>query len=183
MERPLGLRYQPFYCEENAWWLCAEPALGSGPRHVIFVTSRAGRVPMLGQRAAPPSHLIAWDYHVVVVDGLGRVWDLDSRLPLPTSGPQWLNRSFALADRLPALYAPRLRIVAAEDYRRDFASDRGHMRDTKGRWRHPPPPWAPIGSGMSLPLYLDPDAPGPGTLFDLLGAADWLAARGLVGPS
>lgn len=166
--------YQPFYCEENAWWLCADLALGPGEPQVAFITSLAGRVPMLGQRAAPPGRLILWDYHVVVVDGAGRVWDLDSRLPLPTVGVDWLAASFALANRLPDAYAPRFRVIPAQIYRSGFASDRSHMRDVRGRWRHPPPPWDPIGSGMNLAIYLDPETPGPGRLLDLAGAQGWL---------
>lgn len=180
MERLPGLCYQAFYCEENAWWLCAEPLLGPGERHVVFLTSRAGVVPMLAQRAAPPDLLTAWDYHVVVVDGLGRVWDQDSRLPLPTAGLEWLAASFALAGELPARYAPCLRMVAARHYRRDFASDRSHMRDPEGRWLHPPPFWPPIGPGMTLPRYLDPESPKPGILLDLHGARDWFARRSHV---
>ncbi len=176
MERPSRFHYQPFYCEENAWWLCADPALGPGERFILFITTRAGLVPMLEQQVAPRGHLIAWDFHAVVVAG-GRVWDLDSRLPLPTAGADWLAASFALADRLPAAYAPRLRFVSAEEYRRDFASDRSHMRDRRGRWRRPPPPWAPIGSGMNLDRYLSPEVPDPGLLLDLQGAADWLRSR------
>ena len=136
---------------------------------------------MLEQRASTPGRLIAWDYHVVVADAQGRVWDLDSRLPLPSPGLEWLRRSFALVPRLPTRYAPRLRLVPAVSYRRDFASDRGHMRDRRGRWRRPPPPWDPVGSGMSLTTYLIPEDPEPGLLLDLQGAADWLRARGPVG--
>jgi hypothetical protein len=131
---------------------------------------------MLGQRAAPPGHLILWDYHVVVLDGAGRVWDLDSRLPLPTGGADWLAASFALADRLPVAYAPRFLVIPAPLYRSRFASDRSHMRDSRGRWRHPPPPWDRIGSGMNLASYLDPETPGPGRLLDLAGARVWLAS-------
>ena len=173
MDAPSGLRYQPFYCEENAWWLCADPALGSGERQVAFITSRAGLVPMLQQRAGPSGRLIAWDYHAVVADAAGRGWDQDSRPHLPTSGPEWLKASFALAHRLPSAYAPRLRIVSAEAYRRDFASDRSHMRDRRLRWRHPPPPWAAIGSGMSLARFLNPALPEPGRLMDLAALREW----------
>jgi hypothetical protein len=174
----MGLRYHPFYCEENAWWLCADPALGPGERHVVFLVSQAGRCPMLHQRAAPPDRLIAWDYHVVVVDAQGRIWDLDSRLPLPSPGTEWLDLTFALADRLPAIYAPRLRVITADAFRRDFASDRGHMRDRRGRLQRPPPPWPPIGEGMNLPLYLDPAAPRPGLLLRLPQGLQWLAGMG-----
>lgn len=173
-----GFRYQPFWCEENAWWLCAEPALGPGERHVVLVTSLAGRVPLLEQRAVPLGKLVGWDYHVVVVDGQGRVWDLDTRLPLPVSGLRWLDRSFALALRLSAIYAPRLRCIPAEEFRRGFASDRSHMRDRRGRWLRPPPPWSPIGQGMSLPRLLDPRAAAPGRLLDLDAARRWLAELG-----
>lgn len=170
------MRYQPFYCEENAWWLCAEPALGPGERLVVFLLSRAGRCPLLHQRAAPPGRLIAWDYHVVVVDGQCRVWDLDSRLPLPCPGPDWLDRTFALAGQLPAIYAPRLRLIPASEYRSGFASDRSHMRDRRGRLQHPPPPWPPIGEGMTLGTYLDPEAPRPGQLLDFSEARHRLRA-------
>jgi hypothetical protein len=180
-EYPRHFRYQPYYCEENAWWLCVEPALGPGERWVIFLTSRGGRVPMLGQRASPPGRLVAWDYHVVVADAQGRIWDLDSRLPLPSPGLDWLAKSFALAHRLPARYAPRMRSIPAESYRRDFASDRSHMRDARGHWQRLPPPWDPIGTGMNLSLYLDPESPGSGLLLDLPRAADWLRARTLAG--
>ncbi len=137
---------------------------------------------MLLQRAAPPGRLVAWDYHAVVVDGGARVWDLDSRLPLPSPGLDWLAASFALADRLPRVYAPRLRVVAAKSYRQEFASDRRHMRDLRGRWRHPPPPWPPIGGGGSnLGHWLDPVAPEPGQLLDLAGASDWFSDLGRAG--
>ncbi len=169
------MRYHPFYCEENAWWLCSDPALGQGERHVMFILSRAGRCPMLEQRAAPPGHPIAWDYHAVVVDAERRVWDQDSRLPLPCPGIDWLDDTFALADRLPAIYAPLLRIVPAESFLGAFASDRSHMRDRRGRYQRPPPPWPPIGEGMTLPLYLDPQAPRPGRLLRLAQARQWFS--------
>jgi len=161
------MHYQPFYCEENAWWLCAEPALGPGPRQVVFIGNAMGRCPFLHQRAAPPGELMAWDYHCVVLDAAGRIWDLDTRLGLPLPAADWLAGSMPFAARLPARVEPRFRIVAAEEFRAHFASDRSHMRDAAGRWLQPPPPWPPIGNGMNLPDYTDVTRNGPGELLDL----------------
>ena len=172
------MHYHPFYCEENAWWLCADPALGPGERHVVFVLARAGRCPMLEQREAPPGRLIAWDYHVVAVDGERRVWDPDSRLPLPSPGIDWIDATFALADRLPAIYAPRFRVVPGKTFRTGFASDRSHMRDRRGRYQRTPPPWPPIGEGMTLQHYLDPEDPRPGRLMRLAEARLWFSRAG-----
>lgn len=169
------MRYHPFYCEENVWWLCADPALGPGERQAVFMVSRAGGCPMLEQRVAPPDRLIAWDYHAVALDARRRVWDPDSRLPLPCPGVRWLDATFALADRLPAIYAPRFRVVSGERLLAEFASDRRQMRDGRGGYLQPPPPWPPIGQGHTLPLYLDPEAPAPGRLLELAEMRRWLA--------
>jgi hypothetical protein len=44
------------------------------------------------------------------------------------------------------------------------------------RFQHPPPPWPPIGEGMTLHAYLDPEAPQPGQLLDLSEARRRLRA-------
>ncbi|TVQ84434.1 MAG: hypothetical protein EA400_17515 [Chromatiaceae bacterium] len=148
-------RYQPYYCEENAWWLCAEPALGPGPRQVIFVRNEFGHCPFEQQRAAAPGALLWWDYHCVVLDGVGRIWDLDSRLPLPLPLGDWLAASFPFIRQLERPLRPRFRLVPASEFQRDFASDRSHMRAADGTLRQPPPPWPALGVGMNLPNYLD----------------------------
>ena len=159
-------RYHPYFCEENAWWLCADPALGPGARRVLFVLSRAGFCPVAAQRAAPPGELCWWDYHVVVLDGSGRIWDLDSRLGCPLPAVDWLAGSFPFLERLPADVQPLFRVVPAAEYRTDFASDRSHMRTADGGWLHPPPPWPAIGAGMRLPDYRSTAPDGPGVLMD-----------------
>jgi protein N-terminal glutamine amidohydrolase len=168
---PADLRYHPYFCEENAWWLCAEPALGAGPHRVLFVLGRAGFCPVAAQRAAPPGQLCWWDYHVVVLDGSGRIWDLDTRLGLPVPALTWLDGSFPLLVRLPADVQPLFRVIPAADYRASFASDRSHMRSPTGGWLHPPPPWPPIGVEMRLQDYRSTAPGGPGEL------VDWRALR------
>jgi protein N-terminal glutamine amidohydrolase len=170
-----GLRYHPYYCEENAWWLCAEPTLGAGPHRVLFVLSRGGLCPLAAQRAAPPGQLCWWDYHVVVLDGSDRLWDLDTRLGLPVPALTWLAGTFPLLERLPADMQPLFRVVPAADYRAHFASDRSHMRSPTGDWLHPPPPWPPIGAGMRLPDYRSTAPGGPGERLD------WRALRAALG--
>lgn len=170
-------RYQPFYCDENAWWLCAEPALGAGPRQVMFIVNRRGACPVAAQRAAPPGALCWWDYHVVVLDAAGRIWDLDTRLGLPVAALDWLRGSFPFAEALPADLAPLFRVVPAADYRRDFASDRSHMRTPAGDWLEPPPPWPAIGRGMSLPTYRSTAPGGPGRLLDRQQLIAWLRPK------
>ena len=160
-------RYHPFYCEENAWWLCAVPRLAPGPRYVVFVGNQRGHCPFLHQRAAAPGALCWWDYHVVVLDGARRIWDLDSRLPQPMALAAWLHASFPFAERLPGPLRPRFRVVRGAAYLRDFTSDRSHMRDDAGNYHYPPPPWPAIGAGMNLHDYTSMASPRPGALFEL----------------
>lgn len=161
-----GLRHHPFYCEENAWWLCGEPRIGPGDSHVLFICNRFGHCPFAEQQAAPPGQVVWWDYHVVVLDVDQRIWDLDTRLPLPLPALAWLAGTFPFIDRLPRALEPRFRLIRCSDYRRDFASDRSHMRTVDGRWHHPPPPWSPIGTGTNLHVYRAPIADGPGEPLD-----------------
>jgi hypothetical protein len=123
-----------------------------------------------------------WDYHVVLLDGRGRVWDLDTRLALPLAAGRWLRGSFLPPGYAPAHLEPRFRVVEAESFRAEFASDRRHMRAAGGGWRRPPPPWAPIGQGYNLPRYLDwRDPAGPGTILGLRQLRRWLAGRATEG--
>jgi hypothetical protein len=160
-------RYHPYYCEENAWWLCAEPVLGPGPHQVVFISGLAGNCPFLHQRAIAPGDVLWWDYHCVVLDGSDRIWDLDSRLPLPTPALDWLAQTFPFGNELPARWRPYFRLVPAADFRRHFASDRRHMRNSDGSWTQPPPPWPPIGEGWNLDIYRDIKAAGPGELLSI----------------
>jgi hypothetical protein len=174
MTGPSGFHYQPFYCEENAWWLCAETLADAQDgtvdltdrRLVAFIVNRFGHCPLAAQHAARSGDVIWWDYHCVVLDGLDRIWDLDTRLGLPLPAARWLAGSFPFIDRLPPDLMPHFRLIPAAEFRRDFASDRRHMRGPDGHWHHPPPPWPPIGCGHDLPRYVRLDDDGPGELLD-----------------
>ncbi|MEA3639579.1 MAG: hypothetical protein VBE63_06510 [Lamprobacter sp.] len=174
---PDRLRYQPFYCEENIWWLCAEPPPAVCLEQVIFIASPCGLCPIAEQRAADADGVAWWDYHCVGLDAERRIWDLDSRLSLPVAASSWLDRSFPQADDWPTPLQPLFRLIPRAAYLQDFRSDRSHMRNADGSWMQPPPPWSCIGFSYSS----DPDSSrldryrdlskheGPGVVLDLAG--------------
>ncbi len=139
-------RYQPFYCEENSWWLCQRPELGVGARHVVFITNEAKQCLLHAQRAAAVGQTVVWDYHVIVVVA-GRAWDLDSRLGLPVPLNSYLDATFPSLPPNMGHMAPKFRVITAETLTALFHSDRSHMRDAEGRWLRPPPPWKPPKAG------------------------------------
>ena len=146
--------YQPFWCEENIWHLAASDEVGPGARVVLLVTGASGQVACWGQRAAAVGAAILWDYHVVLaVRGSGGtvLWDLDSRLGCPLPLTEWLHVTFPTNDQVRALFQPRFLLIPAQDYRRDFSSDRQHMRTIAGGWQQVPPAW-PLISGGAVTL-------------------------------
>jgi protein N-terminal glutamine amidohydrolase len=159
---------QPYWCEENAWHLCASPQLGIGAIEVAIITNALRTVGLWHQRAAARADAaVVWDYHVIVLaDAPGgmMVWDLDTTLGFPEPASRYLAQTFRSAsDRL----APSFRVLSAAEYRRQLASDRRHMRDETGGWLQPPPPWPPIGSGHNLPELLDLERATPGAWLSL----------------
>lgn len=145
----------PYWCEENAWHLCAEPRIGAGAL-VVVIGNPWRTVALWHQRAASrPDAPVVWDYHVVVVSRDARVWDLDTRLEFPIVLDVYLGKTFRMG--VAARLQPRFRAIDAADYRSRFASDRRHMLDADGDWQRPPPPWPAIGEGHVLDALLDAD--------------------------
>jgi len=177
-------RYQAFFCEENVWHLCADPAIPDPVRAAVFISNEARAVAVAQQRIAPiPGFPVVWDYHVVMMsrpaDGADwRVWDLDSTLPMGTPLAHWLDESFGGAWGFGEQHAPRFRVVEAGVYRTTLQSDRGHMRDDDGSWIQPPPSWALIGAGegSNLMRFVDMDDAIAGTVTTRDGLAGVLAS-------
>ncbi|MCC6621993.1 MAG: hypothetical protein IT385_12095 [Deltaproteobacteria bacterium] len=156
--------HQPFYCEENAWRLLATTTRVAGPAEVVLVANRFGRVACWAQRAADARELpVLWDYHVVVAevlpDGARRIWDPDSWLGPIVPAATWLAATFLDPARVRERFHPRFRLVPRARWVAELATDRAHMRDRRGRWLKPPPPWEPPGAGRAPNLFawLDQD--------------------------
>lgn len=145
---PTGVKYTPYYCEENIWLLCREPAFADRPRWVLVI-SNPGRCCAVWHQRASQRHEdpICWDYHVVLAvyrAAVWEIWDLDTRLGMPVPAVEWLTRSFPALHGEYARFAPRFRVIESEAYLARFSSDRSHMRGDDGSWRQPPPPWPTI---------------------------------------
>jgi len=150
-------RYHPFYCEENAWLLAADPRLAALDRWMIFITNSARSCLLFHQRAGGPHGQVVWDYHVIVAASSGshiEVYDLDTTLDFPVLLPDYVAHTFTEVASWPDIYRPRFKVVPAEDALRRFASDRRHMRRTDGSWQASPPPWPTI-QGADAPHNLD----------------------------
>ncbi|MCB9530018.1 MAG: hypothetical protein H6701_16805 [Myxococcales bacterium] len=171
-DEPSLPRYQPFYCEENIWHLARQ--LAAHAAWVVFISNRARRCLLLGQRAGEgPARLVVWDYHVVLVTaeaGGAQVWDLDCVGGAPLPVKRWIDETFALVGHSLPSYDACFRVVDAAVFVEAFASDRRHMRGPDGSWQAPPPPWPVIGEGFNLMRWVDLDDGGmPGEVLDLAG--------------
>lgn len=167
---PEGVRYQPFYCEENAFHLCQHGAFGDRERYALFVSGALGGCVMWHQRAARgPTAALFWDYHVVVLAAdPWEIWDLDSTLGCPVPAAEYLRRSFRRG--LPPELAPIFRLVPAAELLATFASDRSHMRDQNGNYERPPPPWPTVSAperGSNLSRFIDMTDPFVGEILSL----------------
>ncbi|MDI1436618.1 hypothetical protein [Polyangium sorediatum] len=163
---------QPFYCEENVWQLCQDPALVDRKRDVVFVSNAERACPMWSQKAGRGKPIV-WDYHVVLLtwDPL-EIWDVDCTLGTPLPAITWLEQCFHPG--VPAPYLPSFRVVEADLFTRTFASDRSHMRLPDGTFQKPPPPWPRIGASDSpsnLMSFVDVTRPFLGEVLSLAAFA------------
>jgi len=172
-----SLDYQPFYCEENVWRLLGRDELAGHRAWAVIVSSRAGRLVALRQKAGRRAEgLVCWDYHVFAAveeaSGARLALDLDSALAFPCPLDRYVEESFP--PMAITSVRPRFRVIAAADYLAQLTTDRSHMRSPDGRYTMPPPPWPAPGGGRSNTFlnWLDLSTGGPGKLFDL---ADMLA--------
>lgn len=172
-----AFRYTENYCEENVFHMAGDPRFGSAFKFVVFISNQDRRIAMTNQRSRPDG-VVIWDYHVILLArfSLWEVWDLDTALAFPSPASDYLTASFP--PDVPDAFAPLFRLVPADTFVAEFASDRRHMKSVSGGFVSAPPQWAAIRPelGSNLDHFIDPgDARfGPmiriGKLFNLTSA-------------
>ncbi|XP_071867838.1 protein N-terminal glutamine amidohydrolase [Bombus fervidus] len=175
----------PDYREENVWKLCQDVATRHGSElqhcYVAFVSNSWRSVPLWRQRAGKDEDkLVVWDFHVILIyapDERAVVYDLDSALPFPTHFWKYAMETFRSDEVLQPEHHRRFRVIPANVYLREFASDRHHMKREDGTWIKTPPDYPPISTSTckdNLDSFINMD---PGTGFGVVLTLDQLFDR------
>ncbi|XP_019713719.1 protein N-terminal glutamine amidohydrolase isoform X2 [Hippocampus comes] len=149
--------YSSCYCEENVWKLCesvrTERSAPLQELFVVFISNDNRTVPLWKQKSASGEQPVIWDYHVVLLHvpagSEAAVYDLDSVLPFPCPLKLYATRALRSDRGVRPAYHRKLRVVPADCFLSNFASDRSHMKNADGSWKVPPPPYPPISTADS----------------------------------
>ncbi|XP_067832732.1 protein N-terminal glutamine amidohydrolase [Heptranchias perlo] len=139
--------YTSSYCEENVWKLCEY--IKNSRQHLleewyaVFISNDQKMVPIWRQQSGHGDQPVVWDYHVLLIHDCGGqqcdVYDLDTTLPFPCPFDTYVKEAFRSEDLIRPAFRRKMRVTRADLYLKTFASDRSHMKDTRGMWRMPPP--------------------------------------------
>lgn len=154
--------YTPCFCEENAYKLCEHLLVQSADLCVAFISNPRRQIPVWQQRASShPSGFVLWDYHVLVLQRTASdclVWDLDTTLPFPCSLSLYADAALQIGLPFRPEFCRFWRIISANEYLSNFASDRSHMQLKDGSWQATPPTYPCIvaadGNTMRLNDYI-----------------------------
>uniref|UniRef100_A0A1L8DA99 Protein N-terminal glutamine amidohydrolase n=1 Tax=Nyssomyia neivai TaxID=330878 RepID=A0A1L8DA99_9DIPT len=172
--------YVSCYCEENVWKLCEQVKKNNpvelAKSYAVFVSNTGRTVPLWRQKAGRgDDKVVIWDYHVFFMHCVGPnrclVYDLDTTLPFPTYFHKYVTETFRSDLALRPEHHRVFRVIPAEEYLAEFASDRRHMRRPDNTWIKPPPPYPPIatnGTSHSLDDFICmTPGKGPGSVHSL----------------
>ncbi|KAM6899685.1 protein N-terminal glutamine amidohydrolase isoform 1-T2 [Xenentodon cancila] len=171
--------YTSCYCEENVWKLCEfirrERTAPLEQLYVVFISNDKRTVPLWKQKSGVGDQPVIWDYHVILLhvdlqsDSL--VYDLDTALSFPCSLKLYAAQAFRSERNMRPEYHRKLRVVPADSFLLNFASDRSHMKNSDGTWKMPPPSYPAIHtaeSQMNLDDFISMNpAVGWGMVFSL----------------
>uniref|UniRef100_A0A674MMK2 Protein N-terminal glutamine amidohydrolase n=1 Tax=Takifugu rubripes TaxID=31033 RepID=A0A674MMK2_TAKRU len=123
-------------------------------------------VPLWKQKSGCGDQPVIWDYHVILLQASlesdTQVYDLDSELSFPCSLELYASQALRSDHSLRPMYHRKFRVIPAEIFLMNFASDRSHMRNPDGTWKMPPPPYPPIRtaeSQMNLETFINMNPP------------------------
>ncbi|KAM8840655.1 protein N-terminal glutamine amidohydrolase isoform 3-T3 [Spinachia spinachia] len=144
--------YTSCYCEENVWKLCeffrSERTAPLQELFVVFISNENRKVPLWKQRSGCGEQPVIWDYHVVLLQvrrhSSALVYDLDTELSFPCSLKVYAAQALRSDRTIQPAYHRMLRVISADCFMLNFASDRSHMKKSDGSWGMPPPLYPPI---------------------------------------
>ncbi|ELK08566.1 protein N-terminal glutamine amidohydrolase [Pteropus alecto] len=171
--------YNSCYCEENIWKLCEyiknHDQYPLEECYAVFISNERKMIPIWKQQARPGDGPVIWDYHVVLLHvssgGQSFIYDLDTVLPFPCAFDAYVEDAFKSDEDIHPQFRRKFRVIRADSYLKNFASDRSHMKDSSGNWREPPPSYPCIETGdskMNLNdfISMDPEV-GWGAVYSL----------------
>ncbi|XP_061597714.1 protein N-terminal glutamine amidohydrolase [Cololabis saira] len=171
--------YTSCYCEENVWKLCEfirkERTAPLEQLYVLFISNDKRMVPLWKQKSGRGDQPVIWDYHVILLhvdlQSESSIYDLDTVLSFPCSLKLYAAQAFRSDRNIRPEYHRKLRVVPADSFLLNFASDRSHMKNSDGTWKMPPPPYPAMHtaeSHMNLDDFISMNpAVGWGTVFSL----------------
>ncbi|XP_047582472.1 protein N-terminal glutamine amidohydrolase isoform X1 [Lutra lutra] len=147
--------YNSCYCEENIWKLCEyiknHDQYPLEECYAVFISNERKMIPIWKQQARPGDGPVIWDYHVVLLHvssgGQSFIYDLDTVLPFPCPFDTYVEDAFKSDEDIHPQFRRKFRVIRADSYLKNFASDRSHMKDSSGNWREPPPSYPCIETG------------------------------------
>lgn len=152
--------YTPFFCEENCWQLVNSFSSQKLDNSMILILSNEYQsIALANQLPAKPNSFIVWDYHVVIYSQVeSLVYDLGSRLEIPSPVSSYYQLTFTDQSFMPEEYKTYVRNISASYFTKNFHSDRSHMMNDQGRPVKPFPSWPLIEKGnLTLNKILDFD--------------------------
>ncbi len=147
--------YSANFCEENIWHLCQNQELVGFSKKVLIISNAKRNCPFKFQKSINGDEVVWWNYHVVLLadnKDSAFIYDFDSTLPVPSTAKEYFSKTFDFSINEGVIDSPYFKIIDSDTYLDSFNSDRGHMKDSFGKWLSEPPKWQIIGGGGELPL-------------------------------
>ncbi|KAJ8395294.1 hypothetical protein AAFF_G00034960 [Aldrovandia affinis] len=149
--------YTSCYCEENIWKLCEHVKIQNQGTfdhiYAVFISNERRMVPIWRQKSSRGDQPVIWDYHVILLhksqSEQSFIYDLDTVLPFPCPFDVYVKEALQSEEFIKPAFRRKLRVIPADAYMKNFASDRSHMKDVSGAWRMPPPPYPCIETAES----------------------------------